>query len=123
MRRVIWFGLGIAVTVVAAGYVARTHERFKMVSAVSSPAGIGEQVGQLAVAVRDVADEFRRSMAEHEENLTQALLGEPADTPAGSEQLHSTSRRNRRHNPPQPSTQMEQYDSIGEDLEDLDRYL
>lgn len=76
MKRILWFGIGIATTVVVAGYVAKTHEKVKAAAQLTSPEGLGEKIGELAVAVRETAREFRQSITEHEATLTATLLGE-----------------------------------------------
>ncbi len=84
MRRVFWISVGVGVTV----YVLQKVNKASAVANHLTPAGIANAVNNLADSVREVSGEFRASMAEHEKNLTNALLSGRASAPSNREARH-----------------------------------
>lgn len=77
MKRLFWFGIGVAVTVVAARQVARLNSRVDGVARVISPAGLAGSISSLAGSITEMTAQLRSSMAENERALRNALL--PSD--------------------------------------------
>lgn len=74
MKRLFWIGVGVAVTVVVLRQVSRLNDRVNDVAGAVSPAGIAASIGSLAENVATLGSDLRRSMAEHEDALREALL-------------------------------------------------
>ena len=66
MKRLVWFGIGVAATIYATRWVRKQRERL-------SPAAVGANVGDVVAdigrLVRASADEARRAAAEKEAEL------------------------------------------------------
>ncbi len=77
MRRVFWISVGVGVTV----YVLQKVNRASAMANHLTPAGISNAVNNLAESIREVSGEFKDSMAEHEMNLTNALLSGRGSAP------------------------------------------
>lgn len=77
MRRLFWVAVGVGVTV----YVVRKVNQANEVASQFTPAGIVGALNNVADSVRSFTSEFKESMAEHEERLSQALLSEPEESP------------------------------------------
>ncbi|QOR69063.1 hypothetical protein IM660_09925 [Ruania alkalisoli] len=93
MKRLLWVGVGVAVTVVVLRQVGKANERVGAIARAVSPAGLAESVTTLAEAARDLTDQLRSSMAEHEDRLTAALL------PSEEEQARARQNRAARNAP------------------------
>ncbi|UFU01557.1 hypothetical protein LQF12_08405 [Ruania suaedae] len=93
MKRLLWVGVGVAVTVVVLRQAGKANERVGAIAHAVSPAGLAESVTTLASAARDLTEQLRTSMAEHEDRLTAALL------PSQAEQSHARQSRAERHAP------------------------
>lgn len=70
IRRVFWISVGVGATI----YVLQKVNRVNSVAAHLTPGGMASAVNNLAGAMRTATSEFKASMAEHEEALTEALL-------------------------------------------------
>ncbi|GAA4869490.1 MULTISPECIES: hypothetical protein [Saccharopolyspora] len=77
MRRLFWFGAGVAAGVAVTRKVSETTRK-------ATPAGMAEQLGgamrELAGAVGSFGAEVRAGMQEREEELHDAVDGSSADT-------------------------------------------
>lgn|SRR5690625_354242 len=89
MRRFFWIGVGVAGTVVVLRKAARAGEQVGQVTRAISPVGIARSLAAAAEDLRSTAITMRASMAEHEANLTAALL------PSEEEQQRARLRRGR----------------------------
>jgi ABC-type transporter Mla subunit MlaD len=74
VKRLLWIGVGVAVTVVVLHQVSRLNNRVNGVTAVMTPAGIAASIGSLAENVSTLGTQLRESMAQNEEALRNALL-------------------------------------------------
>lgn len=92
MKRLIWVGVGVVVTVVVLRQVARMNDRVTEVAGAVSPAGIAASIGSLASEVKTLGSQLRESMAEHEDALRGALLPDE-DTLARARETRATHRR------------------------------
>lgn len=72
MRRLFWISVGVGATV----YVLQKVNKVNAVTTHLTPAGISSAVNNLADSLRSLSTEFRSSMAQHEEAITQAVLTE-----------------------------------------------
>ena len=80
MRRLFWLGLGAAAAVVVTRKLSATAEKY-------SPAALVDQAGSLpgkiGATLREIGTDILDGMAEREQELTSALLGEAPAPSAG----------------------------------------
>lgn len=97
MKRLVWVGVGVgvgvALTVVALRQVAKVNTRVTSVAEALRPAGIAAQVAGLAQTVRELGDQLRTSMAEHEDALRSAVLADEETLARAREVRAARSRR------------------------------
>lgn len=72
MRRLFWISVGVGATI----YVLQKVNKVNAVTNHLTPAGISSAVNNLADSFRSLSTEFKASMEQHEEAITQALLAE-----------------------------------------------
>ncbi|SEE06180.1 hypothetical protein [Ruania alba] len=80
MKRLLWVGVGVGITVVVLRQVGKANERVGAITQAVSPAGLAGSITSLATAAKDLTDQLRSSMAEHEQSLTAALLPSEEET-------------------------------------------
>ncbi|UFU04747.1 hypothetical protein [Ruania halotolerans] len=93
MKRLLWIGVGVGITVVVLRQLGRANERVGAITHAVSPAGLAESVTTLAGAAKELTEQLRSSMAEHEASLTAALL--PSEEEA-TRARHTRAARERR---------------------------
>lgn len=110
MRRLFWVAVGVGTTV----YVLRKVGKVSTVAQKVAPASLTESVSQLAASLQQATSEFRSTMAEQEQRLTQMLLPDEDTT-----QRARATRRNSRDGP----GTFESSPSWGLDSDDPELYL
>jgi len=108
VRRLVWIGVGVVVTVVVLRQVAKVNDRVSEVASAVSPAGVAASISSLAESVTTLGSRLSASMAEHEDALRAALLPDE-DTVARARETRAA-RRGRHAAPDLDETDLDETD-------------